>query len=272
MIASPHELDRISRLVAQESGVVLGEEKNYLILSLLAPLAQAHGGSLKALLEHADADASDALRQEIVETLLNHETWFFRDAHVFDTLAEEVLPELAASGRFPIRIWSAGCATGQEPYSVAMAIEERLPRLRDQLEIWASDLSERALERAAEGRYGQLEVNRGLPAPLLVRHFEEDGEYWRVKGELKERVRFGRMNLAAPWPPLPEMDVVLVRNVLMYFGPETRAEVLERVHRLLRPDGFLFLGAAEGTIPDDGAFALARSGRVSYHRARPVEV
>jgi chemotaxis protein methyltransferase CheR len=272
MKATPQELEQISRLVALESGVVLGEDKGYLIRSLLTPLAQARGGTLKALLEHAAADASGALRQEIVETLLNHETWFFRDPHVFDALAEEVLPELAGRGRLPIRIWSAGCATGQEPYSVAMAIEERLPRLKDQVEIWANDLSERALERAVEGRYGQLEVNRGLPASLLVRHFEEDGEHWRVKGELKERVRFGRMNLAAPWPPLPEMDVVLLRNVLMYFGEATRAEVLERVHRLLRPDGYLFLGAAEGTIPGDGAFALARSGRVSYHRARPVEV
>lgn len=268
----PQELERVSRLVAEESGVVLGEDKAYLIRSLLALLAQPHGGTLKGLLDDADADASGALRQEIVETLLNHETWFFRDPNVFEALSSEVLPELAARGRFPIRIWSAGCATGQEPYSIAMAVEERLPRLRDQIEIWASDLSERALERAVEGRYAQLEVNRGLPAPLLVRHFEEDGEQWRVKGELKERVRFGRLNLAAPWPPLPEMDVVLIRNVLMYFGPETRAEVLERVHRLLRPDGYLFLGVAEGTIPGEDTFALARNGRVSYHRARPVEV
>jgi len=270
--ASPADLEQVSRLVALESGVVLGEDKSYLIRSLLTPLAQGHGGTLRSLLDHVGADETGALRQEIVETLLNHETWFFRDPHVFDALANEVLPDLAARGRFPIRIWSAGCATGQEPYSVAMAIEERLPGLRDQIEIWASDLSERALARAQEGRYAQLEVNRGLKATMLVRHFEEDGEHWRVGAELKERVRFGRLNLAGPWPPLPEMDVILIRNVLMYFGDETRAEVLERVHRLLRPDGYLFLGAAEGTIPAEETFALARSGRVSYHRARPVEV
>jgi chemotaxis protein methyltransferase CheR len=270
--ATPQDLEQVSRLVAEESGVVLGEDKSYLIRSLLTPLAQAHGGTLRTLLEHVAADASGALRQEIVETLLNHETWFFRDPQVFDALAEEVLPEIAARGRLPLRIWSAGCATGQEPYSVAMAVEERLPRLRDQVEIWASDLSDRALARACDGRYAQLEVNRGLPASLLVRHFEEDGEQWRVRGELKERVRFGKLNLAAPWPPLPEMDVILLRNVLMYFGEGTRAEVLERVHRLLRPDGYLFLGAAEGTIPGAEVFALAKSGRVSCHRARPVEV
>lgn len=272
MKASPADLEQVSRLVAAESGVVLGEEKAYLIRSLLTPLSEAHGGTLRGLLDHVAADASGALRQEIVETLLNHETWFFRDPQAFDALADEVLPEIAERGRFPIRVWSAGCATGQEPYSVAMAIEERLPRLRDQVEIWASDLSDRALARAQEGRYTQLEVNRGLKASLLVRHFEEDGEHWRVRGELKERVRFGRLNLAGPWPPLPEMDVILIRNVLMYFGAETRVEVLERVHRLLRPDGCLFLGAAEGTIPGEEAFALARNGRVSYHRARPVEV
>lgn len=272
MKASPADLAQVSHLVAAASGVVLGEDKGYLIRSLLAPLARAHGGSLRGLLDHVEADPTGALVQEIVETLLNHETWFFRDPHVFDALADEVLPEIAAKGRFPIRIWSAGCATGQEPYSVAMAVEERFPRLRGQIEIWASDLSERALARAEEGRYTQLEVNRGLKATLLVRHFEEDGEHWRVRGGLKERVRFGRLNLAGPWPPLPEMDVILLRNVLMYFGDETRAEVLERVHRLLRPDGYLFLGAAEGTIPAEEAFSLARKGRVAYHRARPVEV
>jgi chemotaxis protein methyltransferase CheR len=270
--ASPADLEQVSRLVGQASGVVLGEDKGYLIRSLLAPLARAHGGSLRGLLDHVQADSTGMLLQEIVETLLNHETWFFRDPQVFEALAEEVLPEIAARKRFPIRIWSAGCATGQEPYSVAMAVEERFPRLRDQIEIWASDLSERALARAEEGRYTQLEVNRGLKAALLVRHFEEDGEHWRVRAGLKERVRFGRLNLAGPWPPLPEMDVILIRNVLMYFGAETRSEVLERVHRLLRPDGYLFLGAAEGTIPAEESFSLARKGRVSYHRARPVEV
>jgi chemotaxis protein methyltransferase CheR len=270
--ATPADLEQVSVLVARESGVVLGEEKGYLIRSLLAPLAEGHGGTLGSLLEHVEADHTGALAQEIVEALLNHETWFFRDPKVFDTLAHDVLPELASRGRFPIRVWSAGCASGQEPYSVAMAIEERLPRLLDHVEVWASDLSERALARARDGRYTQLEVNRGLPASLLVRHFEEDGEDWRVRAALKERVRFGRLNLAAPWPPLPEMDVILIRNVLMYFGEETRVEVLERVHRLLRPDGYLFLGAAEGTLPREEAFAVARAGRVSYHRARPVEV
>jgi chemotaxis protein methyltransferase CheR len=272
MKATAADLEQVSRLVARESGVVLGEEKDYLIRSLLAPLGESHGNTLRALLDHVEVDPTGHLAQEIVETLLNHETWFFRDPQVFDALAEEVLPELCARGRLPIRVWSAGCATGQEPYSVAMVVEERLPRLRDEVEIWASDLSERALARAREGRYTQLEVNRGLKAALLVRHFEEDGEHWRVKSALKERVRFGRMNLAGPWPPIPEMDVILIRNVLMYFGTETRADVLERVHRVLRPDGYLFLGAAEGTIPGEEAFALARSGRVSYHRARPVEV
>jgi chemotaxis protein methyltransferase CheR len=266
------DLEQISTLVARESGVVLGPEKAYLVLSRLAPLAEEHGGTLRSLLEHVEADHTGALAQEIVERLLNHETWFFRDPHVFDALAQDVLPELASRGRFPIRVWSAGCATGQEPYSVAMAIEERLPRLLDHVEVWASDLSERALARGRDGRYTQLEVNRGLPAALLVRHFDEDGEDWRVKPALKERVRFGRLNLAAPWPPLPEMDVILIRNVLMYFGEPTRTEVLERVHRLLRPDGYLFLGAAEGTMPAEEAFSVARVGRVSYHRARPVEV
>lgn len=272
MKATPADLERISRLVAEESGVVLGEDKAYLIRSLLMPLAASHGGTARTLLDHVEADLTGALRQEIVETLINRETWFFRDPHVFEALAREVLPELDGRGRAPIRIWSAGCSTGQEPYSIAMVLEERLPRLRDRVEIWASDVSERSLGRAREARYTQLEVNRGLPASQLVRHFEEDGEEWRVKAALRERVRFGRLNLAGPWPPLPEMDVIFIRNVLMYFGPDTRKEVLERVHRLLRPDGYLFLGAAEGTIPAEEAFAVARSGRVSYHRARPVEV
>jgi len=270
--ATAADLERISRMVADGAGVVLGEDKSYLIVSLLRPLVATHGGTLRTLLDHVEADRTGALRQEIVETLINRETWFFRDPRVFEALASEVLPELEKRGYAPIRVWSAGCSTGQEAYSIAMVLEDRLPRLVDRVEIWASDVSERSLARAREARYTQLEVNRGLPATHLVRHFEEDGEEWRVKAALRERVRFGRLNLAGPWPPLPEMDVIFIRNVLMYFGPETRQEVLERVHRLLRPDGYLFLGAAEGTIPAEEAFAVARSGRVSYHRSRSVEV
>src|SRR5262249_31148542 len=144
-----------------------------------------------------------------------------------------------------IRIWSAACSTGQEAYSIAMTVVGRVPQLAGwDIAIKGTDLSTTVLEQARSGRYSQLEVNRGLPAPLLIRHFDRTGAEWTVKQELRAMTTFTPMNLARAWPA-ETFDVLFLRNVLIYFDKDTKSEILARAHRALSPDGYLFLGAAE---------------------------
>jgi chemotaxis protein methyltransferase CheR len=148
-----------------------------------------------------------------------------------------------------LHIWSAASSTGQEPYSVALLLSEHFPLLAGwNISLLASDLSRQVLERAREGRYSQIEANRGLPAALLVKYFEQQGTDWQLKPAIRRMVDFQEINLAHSWPPLPRMDLVLMRNVMIYFDVETKKAILSRLARLLRPDGYLLLGGAETTL------------------------
>ncbi|MHC4549582.1 MAG: CheR family methyltransferase [Planctomycetota bacterium] len=273
MRATPAEIEFVCDVLQRASGVVLGQEKAYLVRSLLTPLAhQEADGSLTAIVERLRAEPGGPLEQEVVETLLNNETWFFRNHHLFAALRHEMLPALQASGRRPLRIWSAACSSGQEPYSIAIVVHEHFPRLWEQTEIYATDLSNRMLARAGQGLFRQLEVNRGLPAPMLVRYFEEEGADWRIRRPLRDRIAYGQLNLTGEWPELPEMDLIFLRNVLLYFDEPTRQEVLEQARKVLRPDGYLVLGAAEATFPLRESFEVHSCGEAAYYRARALEV
>jgi chemotaxis protein methyltransferase CheR len=273
MRATREEVAIVRRILQRAAGVVLDEDKAYLVRSVLTPIAYEEGeGSLRAVIERLQEEPGGALERKVIEALLNNETWFFRDPHFFRALREEVLPALLASGRRPVRIWSAACSSGQEPYSIAMTVHHHFPRLWEQTEILATDLSDRMLDRARHAVYSQLEVNRGLPAPLLVRYFAEEGTDWRIDPALGKRITFRPLNLTREWPDLPRMDVVLLRNVLLYFDNETRREVLDRVRCLLRPDGTLILGAAEATFPIQENYAVQTCGKAAYYRVRALEV
>ena len=273
MKATREEVAIIRRILHRAAGVVLDEDKAYLVRSVLTPVAYEEGdGSLTTVIERLRAEPGGALEHKVVEALLNNETWFFRDPHFFHALRHDVLPALMASGRRPVRIWSAACSSGQEPYSIAMTMHQHFPGLWEQTEILATDLSDRMLARARHGVYSQLEVNRGLPAPLLVRYFAEEGVDWRIDPALGKRITFRSLNLTQEWPDLPGMDVVFVRNVLLYFDNETRREVLGRVRRLLRHDGTLILGAAEATFPTQENYAVQTCGKAAYYRVRALEV
>jgi chemotaxis protein methyltransferase CheR len=271
MRATRKEISFIRRILHRAAGVVLDEDKAYLVRSVLTPIAYEEGeGSLATVIERLEAEPGGPLERKIVESLLNNETWFFRDPHFFRALREEVLPALAAAGHRPVRIWSAACSSGQEPYSIAMTVHEHFPQLWEQTEILATDLSDRMLARAQGGVYSQLEVNRGLPAPALVRYFAEEGADWRIDPVLGKRITFRPLNLNQEWPDLPGMDVVFLRNVLLYFDHESRREVLGRVRRLLRPDGYLILGAAEATFPTQENYAVQTCGKAAYYRVRAL--
>jgi chemotaxis protein methyltransferase CheR len=179
-----------------------------------------------------------------------------------------VLPSLLAA-RGPnerLQIWSAACSSGQEPYTIAMLLEDALPSAASRVAITATDISREMVERTRAGRFSQLEVNRGLPAPMLVRHFARAGAEWEVAAGLRRMITASECNLAAPLPRMGPFDVVYLRNVLIYFDLSTKQSILRRVRELMRPDGWLFLGAAETTLGVDDSWERVVIGRSSAYR------
>jgi len=206
-------------------------------------------------------------RWAVVEALTTNETSWFRDPGVFEGLRTELLPRLQSvrSVHHTLRFWSAAASTGQEVYSLAMLLADSLePARRHQ--ILATDISNEVLERARTGRYSQLEMNRGLPARHLVRFFERSGTGWNVGAQLRRDITFRALNLAAPFVALPTFDVVLMRNVLIYFDIPTKRSILRRVRQVLAPDGWLVLGTAESTRGIDDEFEAVRFGGLTAYR------
>jgi chemotaxis protein methyltransferase CheR len=270
MTLNPQEFAYVSDLVRRNSAIVLETGKEYLVEARLLPLARQAGVStVSEFVSRAQHRPEPGIHEKIVDALTTNETSWFRDASPFQALTGTVLPDLVsarASGR-SLRVWSAACSSGQEPYTLAMVMQDFLPA-GWRYEIMATDISQEMLSRAEAGKFSQLEVNRGLPAPLLVRHFERDGTNWRISPALRRTVTFKRLNLAAALPPMVQFDVVFLRNVLIYFDVETKRQVLARIASMLRPDGWLFLGAAETTIGIDDRFERVATGRTSAYRLR----
>ncbi|MBO9521511.1 MAG: protein-glutamate O-methyltransferase CheR [Nocardioidaceae bacterium] len=262
----------ISKLVRDRAAIVLEPGKEYLIESRLLPLVRERGhDSITDLVADLQRAPHAALRDEVVEAMTTNETSFFRDGAPFQALTERVLPELirARAAERSLNIWSAACSSGQEVYSIAMTVRDVLaadPHWR--VRLLATDLSQQMLTRTREGCYSQLEVNRGLPAAALVRHFRRDGLSWRISDDLRQMIDTRSLNLAEEWPVLPSMDVVFLRNVLIYFDTEVKRQILARVRRVLRPDGFLFLGGAETTLNLDDSFERLQIGRATAYRLR----
>lgn len=261
--------DWVCRLVHRESAIVLTPGKEYLVEARLTPLARALGlAGVAELVDRCRSSPDPATDRRIVEALTTNETSWFRDGDPFTALTGTVLPALEAARQStePIRIWSAACSSGQEPYTIGMLLADALPAVAGRVAITATDLSREMVARTRAGRFSQLEVNRGLPAPLLVRHFTRVGTEWEIAPELRRMVTAGELNLAAPLPRIGPFDVVYLRNVLIYFDPATKREVLRRVRRVMRPDGWLFLGAAETTLGVDDTWERVPCGRGSAYR------
>jgi chemotaxis protein methyltransferase CheR len=217
------------------------------------------------------AEPFHGLHRQAVEALTTNETSFFRDFHPFEALKKFALPDLIArrAAERELSIWCAACSSGQEPYSLAMLIREGFPQLASwKVTILGTDLSTEILARAREGRYSQLEVNRGLPASLLVKYFQKQGGEWYLRDDIRRMVDYQSVNLASAWPFLLPVDVVMMRNVLIYFGVETKKEILAKMRRVLKPDGYLFLGAAETTFSIDDSFELVQFERATCYRVR----
>lgn len=265
---TPENYSFLEAYIHRESGILLGPDKLYLLKSRLQPvLGQERLATLDQLCEHIRRTPSESLRRRIVESMTTHETLFFRDPAVFDALRKEVLPELArtCAASKSLRIWSAACSSGQEPYSLAMTLLET-GFAGWNTEILGTDISSQILARAASGTYLQIEINRGLPAALLVKYFERAGLDWRVKDVVRNMVRFENFDLRQS-PLFPPFDLVLCRNVLIYFEVETRKRILAGIRSRLSPGGFLLLGASETTFNIDESFHRRTIGNTVVYQA-----
>ncbi|PWW22262.1 chemotaxis protein methyltransferase CheR [Geodermatophilus normandii] len=269
MTLTAPRFDWVRQLVHRESAIVLAPGKEYLVEARLLPLARKMGLSdVDQFVDSVRSRPRPDDTRSIVEALTTNETSWFRDGDPFTALTSTVLPSLL-SARGPVerlQIWSAACSSGQEAYTVAMLLEDAMPSASTRVSITATDISREMVERTRAGRFSQLEVNRGLPAPMLVRHFQRAGSEWEVAPSLRRMVTARECNLAAPLPRMGPFDVVYLRNVLIYFDLPTKQAILRRVRELMRPDGWLFLGAAETTLGVDDSWSRVVLGRSSAYR------
>ncbi|GAB7049753.1 CheR family methyltransferase [Catenuloplanes indicus] len=270
MTLSQQDFSFVAGLVRREASIVLAPGKEYLVEARLIPVARQVGAaSVTEFLANMQRRPDPTHQRMIVDALTTNETSWFRDREPFTALTEQILPDLisARATSRKLRFWSAACSSGQEPYSLAITLQQALPAGWN-YEIVGSDISTEMIKRAEAGEFSQVEINRGLPAAQLVHYFERAGAHWRIAPSLRRNVSFTRLNLTAPLPPMPPFDVVFLRNVLIYFDVDTKRTVLRNIGRMLRPDGWLFLGAAETTIGIDDNYERVVAGRTSAYRLK----
>lgn len=246
------EIGAVSGLVLDLCGVVLDETKGYLVESRLGKIAEKAGcKSYGDLIQRIRYGNDLVLRSQVVDAITTHETLFFRDGSPFQALQHKALPELIdAKSHTPyptrLRIWSAACSTGQEPYSLAIVLRELIPDIdRWDVQILATDISDEAVKKASTGHFSELEMTRGMKPEMLSRYFNRDGDGWRVKDQVRSLVQFQRMNLLEPFTHIGPFDVIMCRNVAIYFSPEKRADLFRRLTNVLQPFGYLFAGSSE---------------------------
>jgi chemotaxis protein methyltransferase CheR len=248
----PDDFAFFCKLILDRTGLVLGGEKTYLIESRLTPVARKHNFAGLDVLAAALRQGRDpVLLRDFTDALMTNESFFFRDGKPFEQFRQVVLPRLLAARaqQRSFRIWSAACSTGQEAYSLAMILKEEAAKLQGwRVEIIGTDISHEVLARAKSGIYTQFEVQRGLPIQLLVKYFKQDGDKWQLVPELRQMAQFKEFNLLEDPLVLGRFDVVFCRNVLIYFDQAKKALILERISRLLPPDGLLYLGGAETVL------------------------
>lgn len=261
-------------MIKSRSGIVLSADKGYLVESRLIPVAQRNGmASVEELVQKMRASTNAALMEEVTEAMTTNESFFFRDKTPFEFLKDHIMPHFVASrgSNKQLKFWCAAASTGQEPYSIAMVLKEMNAQLPGwSYKILGTDLSNEVLEKAKAGSYSQFEVQRGLPINLLVKYFKQTGETWMIDPAIRAMVEYKNFNLLGSFASLGTFDIVYMRNVLIYFDRETKKSILERAAKLLAPDGFLVLGAAETVIGITEEFRPLKSHRGLYQLAAEV--
>jgi len=264
------EFEFLRAFLKSQSGLVLSEDKTYLVESRLMPIARRRGlQGLSELIGVVRTKRDPALNIKVVEAMTTNESFFFRDVKPFDSLRNAVLPlvvpAIKAAGGNKLRIWSAACSSGQEPYSIAMVLKEN-PALLEGLsvDILGTDLSVDILTKAKAGLYSQFEAQRGLPIKMLMNYFDQVGEQWQIKQEIRSMVRYEATNLLHDIRKFGTYDIVFCRNVLIYFDPPTKTDVLRRLRAQMPDYGALFLGGAETVIGVSDQFTTIKGERGVY--------
>ena len=262
------DFEFICQILRERSGLVLTNDKAYLLESRLLPVARKWKlATFDDLVRIIRSKMDEAVIRDVVEAMTTNESFFFRDTKPFDQFKALVLPALLKSraASRTIRIWSAACSSGQEPYSLAMILSESAAQLNGwRIEIVGTDLSTEILNRAKEGMYSQFEVQRGLPITMLVKYFAQIGDRWQINAKIRGMVQYKEFNLLQDPMALGRFDVVFCRNVLIYFDQPTKTRVLNSVSKLMPEDGFLFLGGAETVLGITDKFQMVPGQRGVY--------
>ncbi len=272
------EFNVLSRYIYSICGVALDSTKSYLVETRLKAMMQQYGCvSYMDLHSKAKADRSGNMEKEIVNAITTNETLFFRDASPFEVFKHKILPDLidarskTGGGRgIPLRIWSAACSTGQEVYSIAIALREALGNLGNfQISILGTDISDEAVTKASYGKYNKFEIERGLPAQTLHKYFTLMGDGWKIKDEIRAMAVFKKFNLMKPFAGLGKFDIVFCRNVAIYFTPADKKAVFEKIASVLEPDGSLIIGSTESLTGVTGMFEPKRYMRSIFYQPVP---
>ena len=259
---SPEEYNAFRDFLESSCGIVLGDNKSYLVTSRLTRLMEElHLTSFGDLIKKLAADTR--LRKRIMDAMTTNETSWFRDTYPYEILREQLLPELVKKRVPRIKIWSAACSTGQEPYSISMIASEYMASnpgamAADKIEIVGTDLSSKVLEHAKKGLYDITGLNRGLSAERKQRFFKQQDAHWQINDDIKRRISFREMNLMQNYTLLGKFDIIFCRNVLIYFSPELKRDILKRMAQALNKDGYLILGGSESISGYSESFELVR--------------
>ena len=274
MSSSSPEYQAFKEFLESACGILLGNNKQYLVTSRLTKLMAEHDiADLGELVRRMQRIGNKPLIEAVVDAMTTNETLWFRDAHPFDIFRKKILPEFQEDRRGVVRIWSAACSSGQEPYSLSMIVDEyrsaNMGVLKNPVEFIATDISVTMLNSCRKAEYDSLSLGRGLSQERLKRFFDKTEEkVWRLKPDIKKRVRFQQLNLMESFLTLGKFDVVFCRNVLIYFSAELKIDILRRIHASLRPGGYLILGASEGLSGLSDCYEMVQCNPGIIYRAK----
>ncbi|WP_430511170.1 CheR family methyltransferase [Pannonibacter phragmitetus] len=276
---TPAEYEFLKRFLKERSGLVLSDDKQYLVESRLVPVARKNGiDGLSALVGSLQRGGNAMLANAVVEAMTTNESFFFRDKTPFDHFTNIMLPAMLQSrvSSRSVRIWCAAASTGQEPYSLGICLKENAAKVAGwRFRILGTDLSSEVLEKAKTGIYSQFEVQRGLPIQMLLKYFSQQGDLWQINPDLRAMIEWRKLNLLENFNHLGEFDIVFCRNVLIYFDQQTKVDILHRIAKMMPNDGYLVLGAAETVVGLTDAFQPVPGQRGLYQlkqaaAAKPV--
>lgn len=271
------DYEEFRAFLAEACGITLGDNKQYLVSSRLSPLMLEHNiVTIRELIERVRRDRRSNLTERIIDAMTTNETQWFRDQFPFEILKQTILPGIPRNRAQPVRIWSAACSSGQEPYSIAISVHEYLLKnpgtFPGGVQILATDISPTVLKQAALGVYDGVAIARGLTAERRQRYFLPEGAQWAIKPDVRRLVSFREFNLCQGYEALGRFDVIFCRNVLIYFAPKLKRDIIMRMSQALHPGGYLFLGAAESLSNFSDAFEMLRLGGGIVYRLKPKSV